>query len=139
MMGLTREHFKLGGCSLVDFLTVLLNYLISVKQVSAVLKQEILTPIFKKGDTNDPGNYRGITVTPVLLKILEHILNTRHNDTLCSPQSRFQRGFKEGCSSLNAAASFWNAYWKQLITDKTSCSPHWIHRRHLMLWTTAHY
>ena len=94
---------KWGGCDLTEFLTSFLNYIISTKKVSAVLKEGILTPIFKKGDTSDPGNYRGITVTPVLLKILEHILNARHNEIFISTQSRLQRGFTEGCSSLNAA------------------------------------
>ena len=103
VMGLTSEHFKLGGCDLVVFLTSFLNYLISTKRVSAVLKEGTLTPIFKKGDTCDPGNYRGITVTPVLLKILEHVLNARHNEIFLSTQSRLQRGFTEGCSSINAA------------------------------------
>ena len=103
IMGLTSEHFKMGGCDLTEFLTSFLNYTISTKKVSAVLKEGILTPIFKKGDTSDPGNYRGITVTPVLLKILEHILNARHNEIFISTQSRLQRGFTEGCSSLNAA------------------------------------
>ncbi|MEW8547951.1 MAG: reverse transcriptase family protein, partial [Candidatus Thiodiazotropha sp.] len=103
VMGLTSEHFKLGGGSLSEFLMAYLNYLVSAKRVSAVLKEGILTPIFKKGDTSDPGNYRGITVTPVLLKILEHILNARHNDIFYSTQSLLQRGFTQGCSSLNAA------------------------------------
>ena len=94
---------KWGGCDLTEFLTSFLNYIISTKMVSAVLKEGILTPIFKKGDTSDPGNYRGITVTPVLLKILEHILNARHNEIFISTQSLLQRGFTEGCSSLNAA------------------------------------
>ena len=40
VMGLTSEHFKLGSCSLIDFLTALLNNLISAKRVSAVLKEE---------------------------------------------------------------------------------------------------
>ena len=61
--------------------------------MSAFLQEGTLTPIYKKGDTSDPGNYRGITVTPVLLKILEHILNTRHNDIFSCTQSRLQRGF----------------------------------------------
>ena len=60
VMGLTSEHFKLGGCDLVVFLTAFLNYLISAKRVSAILKEGTLTPIFKKGDTCDPGNYRGM-------------------------------------------------------------------------------
>ena len=71
--------------------------------MSAVLNEGTLTPIFKKGDTSDPGNYRGITVTPVPLKVLEHILNTKHNKISLSTQSRLQRGFTEGCSSTNAA------------------------------------
>ena len=71
--------------------------------VSVVLKEGILTPIFKKGDPSNTGNYRGITVTPVLLKILEHILNARHSQILMNTQSRLQKGFTPGCSSLNAA------------------------------------
>ena len=42
-------------------------------------------------------------MTPVLLKILEHILHARHNEIFLSTQSRLQRGFTEGCSSINAA------------------------------------
>ena len=65
-----------------------------------VLKEGILTPIFKTGDPCTPGNYRGITVTPVLQKILEHILNTRHNRLFQDTQSRLQKGFTSGSSSL---------------------------------------
>ena len=129
VMRLTSEHFKLGGCSLIDFPTALLNNLISAKRVSAVLKEGILTPIFKKGDTSDPGNYRGITVNPVLLKILEHILITRHNDIFYSTQSRLQRGFTGDCSSLNAAVILTECLLETV--NNTSGSPHWIHRRHL--------
>ena len=63
----------------------------------------IITPIYKKGDSGNPGNYRGITVTQVILKVLEHILNRRHKEILNPSQSRLQRGFTTGCSSLNAA------------------------------------
>ena len=79
-----------------------LNYLISTNNVSAVLMEGILSPIIKEGVTCDGGNYRDITVTPVVLKILEHILNTRHN-VILSTQSRLQRGFTEGRSSLKSA------------------------------------
>ena len=103
VMGLTAEHFKLAGQELSVFLTCFLNYVIDMGTVSVVLKEGILTPIFKKGDPSNPGNYRGITVTPVLLKILEHILNARHSQILMNTQSRLQKGFTPGCSSLNAA------------------------------------
>ena len=102
-MGLTSEHFKFGGQYLVNFLTDMLNHPIQTKKVSVVLKEGIVTPTYKKGDATVPGNYRGITVAPVQLKVLEHILNNRHNKILDPTQSRLQRGFTRGCSSLNAA------------------------------------
>ena len=103
VMGLTSEHLKLGGQTVEIFLVELLNYLIKAKKVSSILKEGIITPIYKKGDSSNPGNYRGITVTPVILKVLEHVLNHRHNAILNPTQSRLQRGFTTGCSSLNAA------------------------------------
>ena len=102
-MGLCSEHLKFGGQPVVEFVTSMLNCLIKAKVVSAVLKEGIITPVCKKGDSTDPGNYRGITVTPVLLKVFEHVLNCRHNKILGKTQSRLQKGFTSGCSSLNAA------------------------------------
>ncbi|MEW8547538.1 MAG: reverse transcriptase family protein [Candidatus Thiodiazotropha sp.] len=102
-MGLCSEHLKVGGWPVVAFVTGLVNYLIESKSVSVVLKEGLLTPVYKKGGSADPGNYRGITVTPVLLKVLEHVLNSRHNKILEETQSRLQKGFTSGCSSLNAA------------------------------------
>ena len=68
--------------------------------MSVVLIEELLTP--KKVDPTDPGNYRGITITTVHLKVLEHVLNSRRNAILEITQSRLQKGFTSGCSSLNA-------------------------------------
>ena len=79
IMGLTSEHLKLAGQEVYKFLTSFLNYLIASKSIASVLKEGILIPIFRKGDPSNPGNYRGITVTPVILKILEHVINARHN------------------------------------------------------------
>ena len=42
----------------------------------------------KKDDMSNPSNYRGISVTPILLKIVEHILNNRQNPLLECTQSR---------------------------------------------------
>ena len=86
-----------------SFLLDMVNHLIHTKKVSFILKEGILTPIFKKGEPTEPGSYRGITVTPVILKVQEHFLNNRHSKILEPSQSRFERGFTSGCSSLNAA------------------------------------
>ena len=50
IVGLTAVHFKLAGHELSEFLTCFLNYVIDAGTVSIILKEGILTPIFKKGD-----------------------------------------------------------------------------------------
>ena len=56
VMGLTSEHFKLAGLELAEVLASTLNYMISTKTVSVVLKEGLLNPVFKKGDPTNPGN-----------------------------------------------------------------------------------
>ena len=96
MLKLTSEHFKLSKGVLDKFLLDLLNYMVRQSHISPILKEGILSPIFKKGDKFNPSNYKGITVTPVILKILEHVLNERHNQILLDSQSRLQKGFTAG-------------------------------------------
>ena len=102
------EHLKSGGagggggggttsCRLLNKILKCLN------QIEVILKEDILTPIYKKGDSTNPGNYRGITVTPLILKVLEHILNARHNKILEESRSKLHKCFTSGSSSLNAA------------------------------------
>ena len=54
----------------------------------------------KKGDMSNPSKYRGISVTPILLKIVEHILNNRQNPLLECTQVRLQNRFAEKNSSM---------------------------------------
>ena len=85
------------------FLPNLVNYIFDTKQVPPVLKGGLVTPIYKKGEKTDPANYRGITVTSIMLKVVEHIMNKRHNLILGESQSRLQKGFTAGSSSIDAA------------------------------------
>ena len=80
-----------------------MNYIFDTKQVPHVLKGGLVTPIYKKGEKTDPANYWGITVTSILLKVVEHIMNKRHNLILGESQSRLQKGFTAGSSSIDAA------------------------------------
>ena len=120
IMNLTSEHFKFGKGAMDDYLLALLNFIVEKKSVSPVLKEGLLTPIYKKGDKSDPSNYRGITVTPVFLKLLEHILNERHNKILLDTQSRLQK-------DLHLVAHQWERPWFCLSalmrprTEETSC------------------
>lgn len=68
------------------------------------LKRSIIHPIFKSGDKGDIGNYRPISVLPVLSKILEKLINYRLTNFLNSFNllSKSQYGFRSGISTEDA-------------------------------------
>ena len=72
----------------------------------------IVFPLFKKGATDEPGNYRPILLLPILLKVLgRHVLNHLYefvscNDLLSSRQSGFRRN--HSCeTALNLSIDYW--------------------------------
>ena len=46
------------------------------------LQQDHVIPIFKKGDNEDPGSYRPISITSSLVKVFEQILREQMNEYL---------------------------------------------------------
>ena len=63
-----------------------------------------IIPVFKKGDCNDPNNYRGITIVSCLGKLFTSILNKRllDWDKEYNIISDAQFGFKPGVSTVDA-------------------------------------
>ena len=45
-------------------------------QASTILKDELITPLFKKGDRSKPSNYRPVSLTPICCKIMEYMHST---------------------------------------------------------------
>lgn len=63
---------RLGADVLVTSLTALFNLSIKCSRLPIALKQARVTPIYKgKGQPDEPGNYRPISVTPHIAKLLE--------------------------------------------------------------------
>lgn len=102
-MGLTSEHLKHGGLPLFRQLSHFFNVILAQKQIPTSLRHGTITPVHKKGDIKLPDNYRGITVTPILLKTIEHVINERHKKILHPTQSILQTGFTKGTSSTKSA------------------------------------
>ena len=47
-------------------------------------KTAVVTPLFKKGFTDDPGNYKPISILPILSKLLErHVFNYLYEFLVC--------------------------------------------------------
>ena len=43
-------------------------------QVPSVYKEQYITPVFKKGNKTDPGNYRPVSLTSHMIKVFERVL-----------------------------------------------------------------
>ena len=102
--GLSAEHLKLAPEKLHNILVTIMNRILDTGYIPAQLKEGILTPVLKKKkDATLPTNYRGITVLSILGKILERVLLNRTKGTIEKDQSKFQRGFTNKSSAVNAA------------------------------------
>ena len=74
--GLVPEHLKLGGVVLRTWLLQVYNAIIELEAIPSTLKLGIITPVYKGGgkDPLSSDTYRGITLTPVIAKLLETLL-----------------------------------------------------------------
>ena len=75
-------------------------------------RDAIVAPIYKKGNSHNPENYRPVSLTSVICKIQEHIICSNIMDHLerCSILSDDQHGFRSGLSTetqLLAATHDW--------------------------------
>ena len=101
---LTAEHFKYAGDGVLSNLKTIINKMLLTKYIPPRLLHGMLTPILKKNkDKKNSSNYRGITVTSVIGKLLEKAWLLRANPIILSKQSKLQRGFTPKCSSTSAA------------------------------------
>ena len=85
--------------------------------------QAFVTPIFKKGATSDPSNYRPISLTCTCCRVMERIINLQLIDYLLSNClfSNHQHGFlrkHSTCSNLLETINDWTlALDRHLKTD----------------------
>ena len=103
-MGITVEHFVYAEDLVIDSLCLILNKLFESDQVTDSMKISLITPVFKKKGSNiDSKNYRGITVIPIITKVLELVIRARLKQLILEKQNKLQRGFTEKSSPMNTA------------------------------------
>ena len=62
----------------------------------------LIVPIWKKkGDVQDPGKYRGITLLSHIMKLLKRILNGRIRKKVEQDLGEEQQGFRKGRATTN--------------------------------------
>lgn len=102
--GISTKALKCLKPLIVDKLTACLNDLLIIGYFPESMKTAKVTPIHKSGSKADPGNYRPISVLPVLSKILEKVLYKRLIEHLDSHEiiSDRQFGFRPKSNTLAA-------------------------------------
>lgn len=101
---LAAEHFKYAHQNVLTILLIVINYILSSCEIPSAILQGTITPILKKGkDGTNCNNYRGITVTAFIGKIIEKAWLLRADPILRPSQNVMQRGFTRNCAPTNAA------------------------------------
>ena len=93
------EVLKLIEPKISTYLLKLFNKIYELGQFPHKWTQAIIVPLFKKGDTNQPGNYRGISLLCIISKLFTAILNKRlynwaeQNEKISEEQAGFRKNY----------------------------------------------
>lgn len=88
-----------------DIITIPLHHIFNICLSSgtfpSLLQIAKVVVIYKKGDKNDFGNYRPISILPIFSKVLEKLLHSRYSSFTDKHQSltNSQYGFRKNCST----------------------------------------
>ena len=75
--GIVGELIKYGGEPMCKMLLTLFNLAWDKECVPNFWREGLIVSLFKKGDRQDPGNYRGITLLNVVGKLYSRVINNR--------------------------------------------------------------
>ena len=84
-----------------EMLLTLFSLVWSNEYVSTYRKDGLIVSLFKKGDREGPGNYRGITLPNVIGKLYSKVLNNRLLKYLGLTSCMKGRGFRIGRSCID--------------------------------------
>ena len=117
--GLEGELFKENQIVLIPLLHILFNCIMRQGAFPESWSKAMLIPIHKKGDKNNPNNYRGISLIDVISKIFTKILNTRLVNWADDNDKMFQEqcGFTKGKSTVDQIFIL-NALVQKYLTKK---------------------
>ena len=98
-----NEFLKHGFPYLCGYFNALFNKVLKLGYFPSQWTEGYIVPIFKKGDPNLPGNYRGITLLSTLGKLFTRIINNRLNswaeDYFVYTES--QAGFRKNMGTID--------------------------------------
>ena len=113
------ELLKNANNIVVDFLVTLFNALFENGTFPTEWSKSIIVPIHKKGDINNPDNYRGVALTSVVSKVYTHILNKRLSRWAEREEKIIeeQAGFRAGYSTIDHIFTLYTLVQKYLLNS----------------------
>ena len=96
---ISNEMIKASAPIILPFLVIFFNKILETKEYLDEWAVGIITPLHKLGQTDDPDNYRGITINSCLSKLFTLLVNNRltkyinKEDALKFNQIGFRKGF----------------------------------------------
>ena len=105
--GISSRFLKDGADVIADPILHIINLSISSEIVPSEFKMARVKPLFKKGSRLEVGNYRPVSILPVLSKLLERAVNNQLNGYLKEKgliydlQSGFRKGFSTDTCLMN--------------------------------------
>ena len=109
---------KVSAIEITPIVTFLVNLSLKSGTFPCRWKKARICPVYKGGDNTDPGNYRPISILPILSKIIERAVFDQlypfldSNDMLHDSQSGFRPGFSTSSALLNITED-----WVKSIDD----------------------
>ena len=111
--GLMYEHFVYGGPFVCDVLSRFFNAVVKLSHAPKDMKRVVIITLVKGGSKrkDNPDNYRAITLSSVLLKLLERILLTRIElfDSIQPPLHPLQGGFRKQMGCMMTSFLVWES------------------------------
>ena len=96
--GLVVEMLQLASDDLLGSIAALFDEVLFSCEAPCEWKKSRISVLFKKGDPKMPGNYRPITLLPILYKLFSRLVLHRIRPTLEAAQTVDQAGFRSGFS-----------------------------------------
>ena len=100
--GIVVEHLHHAPLNFLSRLASLFNHMLRHSFVPRQFQRGFMIPLIKdqQGNHSDSNNYRGITISPIISKVFEHILKCTFAEHLST--SSYQFGFKKQSSTVHA-------------------------------------
>lgn len=120
--GIQLQFLKDSLPVVIPYITCILNTSIVTGTFPQQWKEAIIVPILKSGNTDEPQNYRPISLLPILSKILEKVIACQLSNYLEENHllSNTQHGFRARLSTETALTTLTNLLYDNIDNKKIS-------------------